>query len=697
MPRHINAGLNSLSHATMCHRQKERGTLFCVAALVSVAVLSATFEFKDGKLVMYAFNGRKPGGDMHFIDSSCRNYFSKRVASRAMACPRGKSFPIFFGFDTADIEERDGFRLELVQGKKHQKNPLVVPDTAAEGEAVVLGGTVRYDEKSQKFRMWYQGVDKGTYHLLYAESTDGVGWSKPNLNAFQLLPRGKKNNNIFMSRRYYYTKEKDAAPPLRLCRLRTSGEPLYCDSVERALGQTDSAREKCNVQASVSHLESDSEEQCFTNQDHNPCIMHTPHLGPNKEYTMIAYTYARGGVTRYDGYTISYSPDGVTSWTFEDIPNDPLARHEDSLGFSSTSSTPRIVLPGHADVGWFMYDQVDRVYRGIIKSYLNIRNDNTRIGCTVVAGCGFSRRSILYTSSPDLLTWKDSIPAILPTHQDDLWWKETRYKTQKEDMEASVRNGRQNISKNVPSVPRCYEDMEEKKGWHKEFYGMPIARYKSILFGFVQEYRVGCPERNGVGDIALAISRDGESWTRPFKQSPFVENGARQSAFDHGQIYTGNSFVVVPETEEVRLYYNGFRGHHGQSKHTTGIGFIAWKIDRLASATAITSSKSKIRTHIHLAAGPTMVLLLSLPANSVMRLKIRLWNIHDSDGVPQICNHNVQGSNTGEKLRVFVQSVCPAAYKHILAQEGGNRFIVSVEIQFIVGGEGARLFSLYWE
>ena len=91
-----------------------------------------------------------------------------------------------------------GFRLELVQGRKHRKNPLVVPDTAAEGEAVVLGGTVRYDEGSQQFRMWYQGVDKVTYHLLYAESTDGVDWSKPNLNTFQILPRGEKDNNIFM-------------------------------------------------------------------------------------------------------------------------------------------------------------------------------------------------------------------------------------------------------------------------------------------------------------------------------------------------------------------------------------------------------------------------------------------------------------------------------------------------------------------
>ena len=111
--------------------------------------------------------------------------------------------------------------------------------------------------------------------MLYAESNDGLKWQKLNLNKYQTIPGGGKENNIFLSRRFFYTATKDTAPPLRMCRKDDDGKPIYCDSVEKALGRP----AKCNVNADVSELESDSEEQCYTNQDHNPCIIYTPHLG----------------------------------------------------------------------------------------------------------------------------------------------------------------------------------------------------------------------------------------------------------------------------------------------------------------------------------------------------------------------------------------------------------------------------------
>ena len=98
-------------------------------------------------------------------------------------------------------------------------------------------------------------------------------------------------------------------------------------------------------------------------QDHNKNILYTPHLGTGKTYTMLAYDYARTAYGPYDGYYLAYSDDGI-NWT--DGPLEP-------------------VIPGHADVGWFMYDERHKMFRGIVKQYLNIR--------------GYSRRSVLWTES----------------------------------------------------------------------------------------------------------------------------------------------------------------------------------------------------------------------------------------------------------------------------------------------------------
>ena len=129
----------------------------------------------------------------------------------------------------------------------------------------------------------------------------------------------------------------------------------------------------------VTHVDKLAENQIIDIlKDHNKNILYTPHLGENKKYTMIAYDYAYTNFGPYDGYYLAYSEDGIT-WT--DGPLEP-------------------VIPGHADVGWFMYDNKDKMFRGIVKAYLNIR--------------GYSRRSVLWTESKDALDWTLPKPAIIP-------------------------------------------------------------------------------------------------------------------------------------------------------------------------------------------------------------------------------------------------------------------------------------------
>ena len=81
-----------------------------------------------------------------------------------------------------------------------------------------------------------------------------------------------------------------------------------------------------------------------------------------------------------------------------------------------------------------MYDNIDGIYRGIVKTYLNVRNDLSKFGCTAIAGCGSARRSILSTTSTDLINWKAPVPALIPSKLDDEWWRLPRYELQKNEM-----------------------------------------------------------------------------------------------------------------------------------------------------------------------------------------------------------------------------------------------------------------------
>jgi|TARA_B100001750_G_C15505318_1_gene599982 hypothetical protein len=272
-------------------------------------------------------------------------------------------------------------------------------------------------------------------------------------------------------------------------------------------------------------------------QDHNKNILYTPHLGKDKKYTMIAYDYAYTNFGPYDGYYLAYSKDGIT-WT--DGPLEP-------------------VIPGHADVGWFMYDNKDKMFRGIVKAYLNIR--------------GYSRRSVLWTESNDALDWTLPKPAIIPDKIDDLW-----------------SNG----------------DPER----FTQFYGMPIFRYNSIILGFVEDFRTtdGHRSRDGFTYPQLVSSRDGRKWERVGNRSPVIELG-EPGSWDWGSVSIGNSVVI--EKEEIKAYYTGRNDTHA---HTTidnepvegSIGVATWPIDRFVGLESkefgtleINESNPKTSLHIN--------------------------------------------------------------------------------------------------
>ncbi|MCH9725208.1 MAG: hypothetical protein K0U86_09925 [Planctomycetes bacterium] len=111
---------------------------------------------------------------------------------------------VFFSFDDHAIPWRDNLQLTSVQATKHSANPVLRrgPDGAPDhGHAILYGTVIR---SGGKFRMWYLGMFEtktksgqapGWWRpMCYAESTDGVTWTKPNLGLVEF--NGNKNNNI---------------------------------------------------------------------------------------------------------------------------------------------------------------------------------------------------------------------------------------------------------------------------------------------------------------------------------------------------------------------------------------------------------------------------------------------------------------------------------------------------------------------
>lgn len=111
---------------------------------------------------------------------------------------------VLFAFDDHSIPWRHNLKVTLVQADKHPENPVLRrgPKGAPDHGHAILYGTVLKDD--DVFRMWYLGmsqtkVEKGQAPgwwrpMCYAESKDGVNWTKPELGLVEF--NGNKKNNI---------------------------------------------------------------------------------------------------------------------------------------------------------------------------------------------------------------------------------------------------------------------------------------------------------------------------------------------------------------------------------------------------------------------------------------------------------------------------------------------------------------------
>jgi hypothetical protein len=108
-------------------------------------------------------------------------------------------------FDASSVFSSERVTFHLGTVARHPENPLLIPGEPQEwdGLQVTWPGTVLYDEVDQRFRCWYSGLDAVQSNRPplwlpgYAESEDGIHWTKPSLG--QYTHRGVPTNRIVVN------------------------------------------------------------------------------------------------------------------------------------------------------------------------------------------------------------------------------------------------------------------------------------------------------------------------------------------------------------------------------------------------------------------------------------------------------------------------------------------------------------------
>ncbi|WP_417847657.1 hypothetical protein [Thalassoglobus sp.] len=111
-----------------------------------------------------------------------------------------------FSFDDVSIPFTQNLKLQMRSAKRHAANPVVQrgEDGSTDSWAVQFyGSVIRVDDK---YKMWYVSVGDERYDktlprsepwkVAYAESDDGVHWTKPNLGLVEI--QGDSNNNLVL-------------------------------------------------------------------------------------------------------------------------------------------------------------------------------------------------------------------------------------------------------------------------------------------------------------------------------------------------------------------------------------------------------------------------------------------------------------------------------------------------------------------
>lgn len=122
----------------------------------------------------------------------------------AIVLPLHAAEQVFFAFDDQNIAWQHNLKLTLETVQKHPANPVLrsgPPGSPDHGHAILYGTVMK---QGDTFRMWYLGMHEtenksgqapGWWRpMCYAESKDGITWTKPELGLVEF--NGSTKNNI---------------------------------------------------------------------------------------------------------------------------------------------------------------------------------------------------------------------------------------------------------------------------------------------------------------------------------------------------------------------------------------------------------------------------------------------------------------------------------------------------------------------
>jgi len=96
--------------------------------------------------------------------------------------------------DELSVEAATGVTFHLGTATRHPDNPVLLPGEPHQWDSLQVSwpGTVLYSPRDRKFRCWYSGLDAlqspdRFWEPGYAESDDGVHWTKPQLGQISYL------------------------------------------------------------------------------------------------------------------------------------------------------------------------------------------------------------------------------------------------------------------------------------------------------------------------------------------------------------------------------------------------------------------------------------------------------------------------------------------------------------------------------
>jgi hypothetical protein len=257
---------------------------------------------------------------------------------------------------------------------------------------------------------------------------------------------------------------------------------------------------------------------------------------PARRYKMVCWIYKpkpEGGP-----HTLT-SPDGL-NWTR--LSKEPICRSNDVItAFYDAPRKQYVAFPKHS---------------------------------TAVRG-GPVRRCFALTTSTDFLTWTAPRYVLVPDQRDDA------------GSLARIEEMREILD--VPDDPALMRT---------EFYGVGVHPAESCVVIFPWMFTINNNARygnqEGPGELQLGVTRDLQSWERPFR-TPVVPRG-KAGEWDCGFFSTAAQAITVGD--EIRLYYSGSNYTHGTpclyreegtgrgAPFTGSIGLATWQRDRFASADA---------------------------------------------------------------------------------------------------------------